>query len=493
MEAITEMRNPMLPGSDEAGVEQKERVSIVDFKMVTFSLAGKDYAIDIMKVKEIAKAGHFTYVPNTLPFVLGVYNLRGDIIPIIDLRRFFNIEVPEREKDALENMLIVSVEDQPFGVVVDVIDKVVGIQESSIQPPHPLFGDINIKYIYGIVESNDRLYVLLDIDRIFGTKVFAYPEKRTQDLPSAEDRVPGNVSVATVAPVGKSTSQGMSSLEAVSSQSYVTEQKSVAEKESKPQGSGVLKEEESGASDADFGFIKDGLQRFKSFYTTEVNEDWVKRRFDEWVRKKGKDSYQISSEKDAEEFLEPFYSSHTGGFWSKEYSQSLYEALPANSAKQICVWNPGCGKGYEAYSLACVLRKKYPDARIKIYAQDIDLLSISNAPLLSVPNEIASSWYGPFLTQGVTGAYSFKPEIKEMILFEYHDCMHTNTMPVVDLVYCRDLISFLDPSVQKTLLNDFDEKLKGNGRVIVGENETLSHMANWSETMVGSVVIYGKQ
>ena len=128
MEAITEMRNPMLPGSDEAGVEQKERVSIVDFKMVTFSLAGKDYAIDIMKVKEIAKAGHFTYVPNTLPFVLGVYNLRGDIIPIIDLRRFFNIEVPEREKDALENMLIVSVEDQPFGVVVDVIDKVVGIQ-----------------------------------------------------------------------------------------------------------------------------------------------------------------------------------------------------------------------------------------------------------------------------------------------------------------------------------------------------------------------------
>lgn len=485
MEAITEMRNPMLPGSDEAGVEQKERVSIVDFKMVTFSLAGKDYAIDIMKVKEIAKAGHFTYVPNTLPFVLGVYNLRGDIIPIIDLHRFFNIEVPEREKDALENMLIVSVEDQPFGVVVDVIDKVVGIQESSIQPPHPLFGDINIKYIYGIVESNDRLYVLLDIDRIFGTKVFAYPEKRTQDLPSAEDRVQGNVSVATAAPVEKSASQGMSSLEAVSSQSYVTEQKSVAEKESKPQVSG--------ASDVDFGFIKDGLQRFKSFYTTEVNEDWVKRRFDEWVRKKGKDSYQISSEKDAEEFLETFYSSHTGGFWSKEYSQSLYEALPANSAKQICVWNPGCGKGYEAYSLACVLRKKYPDARIKIYAQDIDLLSISNAPLLSVPNEIASSWYGPFLTQGVTGAYSFKPEIKEMILFEYHDCMHTNTMPVVDLVYCRDLISFLDPSVQKTLLNDFDEKLKGNGKVIVGENETLSHMANWSETMVGSVVIYGKQ
>ena len=75
---------------------QKENTSLIDFKMVTFSLSGKDYSIDIMHIKEIAKAGRFTYVPNTLPFVLGVYNLRGEIIPILDLRLFFNIEVPER-------------------------------------------------------------------------------------------------------------------------------------------------------------------------------------------------------------------------------------------------------------------------------------------------------------------------------------------------------------------------------------------------------------
>ena len=77
--------------------EEKKKVAAIDYKMVTFSLSGKDYAIDIMRIKEIAKAGRFTYVPNTLPFVLGVYNLRGDIIPIIDLRLFFNIQVPERE------------------------------------------------------------------------------------------------------------------------------------------------------------------------------------------------------------------------------------------------------------------------------------------------------------------------------------------------------------------------------------------------------------
>ena len=61
MEAITEMRNPMLPGSDEAGVEQKERVSIVDFKMVTFSLAGKDHAIDSNKCYPEATGQKYSY------------------------------------------------------------------------------------------------------------------------------------------------------------------------------------------------------------------------------------------------------------------------------------------------------------------------------------------------------------------------------------------------------------------------------------------------
>src|SRR5574344_1018477 len=106
---------------EEIEARNKEKNSVIDYKMVTFSLAGKDYAIDIMKVKEIAKAGCFTYVPNALPFVLGVYNLRGDIIPIIDLRLFFNSPVPEHDENYLENMLIVTVGEQTFGVVVDAI------------------------------------------------------------------------------------------------------------------------------------------------------------------------------------------------------------------------------------------------------------------------------------------------------------------------------------------------------------------------------------
>ena len=153
--------------------KETEKSTVIDFKMVTFSLADRDYSIDIMHVKEIAKASRFTYVPNTLPFVLGVYNLRGEIIPILDLRLFFNIPVPPRDENKLENMLILAVDEQKFGVVVDKIDKVIGVQRSTIQPPHPLFGDINIKYIDGVVESNNRLYVLLDITKIFSSKEVA--------------------------------------------------------------------------------------------------------------------------------------------------------------------------------------------------------------------------------------------------------------------------------------------------------------------------------
>lgn len=466
METIADIKEALLQNSESTGEEQKDRISAVDFKMVTFSLAGKDYAIDIMKVKEIAKAGHFTYVPNTMPFVLGVHNLRGDIISIIDLRRFFNIEVPARSKDSLESMLVVNVEDQLFGVVVDVIDKVVGIQKSSIQPPHPLFGDINIKYIYGVVESHDRLYVLLDVDRIFGVRTPAPALTEKVQITEQEyvDSTPVQQVVSNITPVVNSQPQ---------------------ELQKKPQ---IAFEK-----DSDYTFIIDSLQKLKNFYVTSVNEVWAKRRYEEWVNQRGRDNSQLVNTQEAEAFLSSFYSSSTGAFWPKEYAENVYKALPENNAKQICVWNPGCGKGYEAYSLACILRKKYPDARIKVYAQDVDLLSISNAPLLVVSPEVANSWYAPFVVQSVSGTYSFKPEIKEMVLFEYHDCMHTNNMPAIDMIFSRDLISFLKPDIQVALLEDFDEKLKGNGKIILGENESLAYLSNWSETLVGSVVVYGKQ
>lgn len=456
--------------------EKKENAALVDFKMVTFSLADKDYSIDIMHVKEIAKAGRFTFVPNTLPFVLGVYNLRGEIIPILDLRIFFNIEVPPRDENKLENMLILQVEDQKFGVVVDKIDKVIGVQKSSIQPPHPLFGDINIKYIDGVVESNNRLYVLLDITRIFSSK-----EVAEAPVPGVNFEKPQRIVKQSpkAAPVPKAQAA------AVAEGGMV---KSPADIARGITGGDASAEED--ASSVDIKFISESLLTYKNFTVSSVNSTWIKHRYSEWSKETKKNQLQTSD--DADSFLKPFWSPFTNNWWSKEYADAVFKVLPDNAAKQIVVWNPGCGKGTETYSLACVLKKRYPDAKIRIFAQDIDLLNVSNAGLMSVPANLASDWYSPYLTKKANGEYTFSQEIKDSIMFEYHDCKHTNALPAVDIIFARDILSLLDEKAQESVVNDFIEKMKGNAVAIIGENEEMPDSFSFGENAVGTLVAYTK-
>lgn len=458
-------------------VNTRGNLSVIDFRMVSFSLSGKDYGVDIMYVKEIAKAGQFTYVPNTLPFVLGVYNLRGDIIPIIDLRLFFNIPVPERtDKNKLESLLILSVGEQTFGVVVDRIDKVLGIQKNRIQPPHPLFGDINIKYISGIVEADKRLYILLDIARIFNARVDEEEKSRTYAKQVFQAPSSASVPQTQNAPERKNAADAMNARAAAAA--------------AKPSASG--KSVAPDTSNRDLKFIIESLKTYRKFTVTPLNEQWVNARFDSWKEERGKGKLQLQSESDADLFLSLFWSPCTGTWWTKAYADAVYKALPDNAAKQICVWNPGCGKGMETYSLACLLRKKYPEARIRIYAQDTDLLNVSNAPLVSVPDAVASDWYAPFLTKKVNGEYTFTQDVKDSIMFEYHDCHHTNPLPGIDIIFARDVLSLLSQSGQEAVIADFDEKLKANGSIFVGENETLPAGSGFIEKTIGALKVYTK-
>lgn len=455
--ALAENLGAYMSSEENSSNEKTDKLAQIDYKMVTFSLAGKDYAIDIMKVKEIAKAGRFTYVPNTLPFVLGVYNLRGEIIPIVDLRLFFNIEVEQRVNGSLENMLIVSIGEQTFGIVVDYIDKVVGIQKSTIQPPHPLFGDINIKYIQGVVEVNNRLYILLDIERIFGSKI---------DNQSDEEKS-SNMMARATARVDVKQAKGVA--KAAPAQAKVA------------------------TENVDATFVKESLLQMRKFAVTPFNEAWFKERFAAWVKTRGKDKTQFTSPEDADEFLKEFYSSCTGNWWTKEYADAVYKCLPDNTAKQIVAWNPGCGKGMETYSLACLLKKRYPEAKIRIYAHDVDLLNVSNAPLMSIPAVAANDWYAPYVTTKANQEYTFTSEIKNSIMFEYHDCANTNALPVVDIIFARDLVSFLSAEAQNGLVADFEEKLKGNGILFLGQNESLEGEKKWVPHKEGNIVTYTKE
>ena len=220
--------------------------------------------------------------------------------------------------------------------------------------------------------------------------------------------------------------------------------------------------------------------------------DWIRSRYSEWEQERG-DNLQLANESDADAFLKTFYSKHSGAFWSEAYANAIFDNLPANEARQIIVLNPGCGKGYETYSLACILKRRYPDARIKIYAHEVDLLSISNAPLLTLSPDVAETWYKPFVSKTVTGEYTFIQSIKDMILFEYHDCMHTNAMPAVDIIFARDVLSFMGEQAQKDLLNEFGEKVKGNGCLVLGDNEQVpGGNTNWSAKSANQISMYLK-
>lgn len=454
---------------DEQSQERKKQMNI-DFKMVTFSLSGKDYAIDIMNVKEIAKAGHFTYVPNTLPFVVGVYNLRGEIIPILDMRLFFNIPIDTTRKVDLQNLLILRFEEQIFGIIVDKIDKVVGIQKSTIQPPHPLFGDINVKYISGVVEADKRLYILLDIGRIFLRHTSEEQSKQKDvDVVTTNNSATKEMSRNVTQPVNVPKNN------VVTSEDVVEEKKEVQK-----------------TFDNEYKFILESLKNYKKFVSSHINENWTKHRFDEWLKERGESNIQLKNSEDATTFLSSFWSTDTSVFWSEKYADAIYALLPDNAAKQIVVWNPGCAKGAETYSLACVLKKRYPDAKIRLYAQDVDLLNVSNAPSLKVSEDYANTWLSPYLSKTANGSLTFSQEIKDSIMFEYHDCQNSNALPMTDIIFARDLLSCLEVDVQNTVISDFDEKLKGNGILILGENESIAGVSNFMEVTVGSLTAYKK-
>jgi purine-binding chemotaxis protein CheW len=412
--------------------EQKERVDTVDFKMVTFSLASKDYGVDIMNVKEIAKADKFTYVPNAASFVKGVYNLRGDIIPIIDLRVFFHMPV-EHKKDGQENMLILHIEDRVYGTIVDKIDKVIGINSETIQPPHPIFGDINSKFIHGVAEKEGDLYIILDVVRIF-----------TQN---EEEKV-----------------KPRAAIQETSGETYYVPP---------PPSPEEAREKLAAITDSAIGFIKESLLALKQFNVSPLNETWLRNRFTDWSATRGEADLQLKNPANADEYLSTFYSPHNGEFWSTDYAYKVKAILPDLSSNNIQIWDIGCGKGYETFSFACILKQRYPDGHIKIWANDSDIMAIANAPNMVFELNDVPEYCRSFMNKGRNG-YTFNQAIKDAIVFEYHDVQNANALPNLDIILVRDLLSFLPVATQNSLANEFYEKLKKRGVVILGGNEVLS-------------------
>lgn len=134
-----------------------------ELQLVTFRLANEEYGLPITKVREINRLVPVTKLPQTPSFMEGIINLRGLIIPVIDLRKRFEMSVAAHDDDT--RIIIVDISGQIVGVTVDAVTEVARLNTANIEPS-PATVAVNSQYIEGVGKIDDRLIILLDIDKV---------------------------------------------------------------------------------------------------------------------------------------------------------------------------------------------------------------------------------------------------------------------------------------------------------------------------------------
>ena len=136
-----------------------------DLQIVTFFLGNEEFGVDILLVQEIIRPTTITEVPNTPTFLEGVINLRGKVVPVVDLRRRLDLDVTPIDKAS--RIMIIELEDKVTGFIVDSVSKVTSVHTESVQSaPEMVTAGVESEYIYGVSRLEDRLIILLDFSKI---------------------------------------------------------------------------------------------------------------------------------------------------------------------------------------------------------------------------------------------------------------------------------------------------------------------------------------
>jgi purine-binding chemotaxis protein CheW len=132
-------------------------------QLVTFKLSGQKYAVDILKVQEINNMKEITSIPNSPRFLEGAINLRGKVIPVINLRKKFGFE---DQANDLAKIVIMDVRGVIMGLIVDAVSDVLRIPRDVVEPPPPVHTNVSTEFISGIAKLDEGLVILLDMDRL---------------------------------------------------------------------------------------------------------------------------------------------------------------------------------------------------------------------------------------------------------------------------------------------------------------------------------------
>lgn len=172
------MKRASLKSETDSALEEKEQI----IQLVGFRIGDEEFGVNILKVQEIIRLPVITPIPNAPRFIQGVINLRGKIIPVIDLRKRLKIrDQQEKEHDRKTRILIVEMDTHVTGFIVDSVSEVMKISTRNIEPtPHLVASSIGAEYIKGVIKLPNRLIILLDFRSILNVQ----EEKELQRIQS---------------------------------------------------------------------------------------------------------------------------------------------------------------------------------------------------------------------------------------------------------------------------------------------------------------------
>jgi len=142
-------------------------------RFLEFSLGSEDYAIPLLMVREVISVPETTPIPKAPPHFLGIMNLRGQVISVVDLRKKLKVDT-KKDKEKEEAVIIVDIGSMNIGVVVDSINKVLAFNEDEVCDMPEVESQVNTQYIMGVYKKESSLTVLLDIAKVLDLKDMEY-------------------------------------------------------------------------------------------------------------------------------------------------------------------------------------------------------------------------------------------------------------------------------------------------------------------------------
>jgi len=153
-----------MPREAASTQENPGSASTDELQLVSFNVGNEEFGVDILKVQEINRMVEITRVPQAPHYVEGVINLRGKVIPIVDLRKRFNLEFKEPDKDT--RIVVVDIDGNITGMIVDSVSEVLRLRASMIEPPPDIVTGINSECVKGVAKLEDRLLIFLDLSKV---------------------------------------------------------------------------------------------------------------------------------------------------------------------------------------------------------------------------------------------------------------------------------------------------------------------------------------